>query len=450
MQLVQNILEKIYDLPDGPFWVIDIQEKKYMIPITLDVGGGRHIHINPEINVLFPSLSMSVLQVYFGERKADFTNQEWNDMTKRAFGEALVSPDKEEIVRKDAKEVLNDVIETLQGWVDEIEEREYAFGCDLCNIQDLKPLSIGPVLFEPRTTWLERIHARENITKVAFSRIQRSWNGQSLRERKFTNDMNRERNIIDAIGESEFVCSVTVKKAGTEAGRQIALIAARLGMTVISLSWIEPSHALDFIGLAFDRVPYRQNSLLFTSGNLYGYQSSWTHIPGGITTLKREKWNEIATYVEIVCPCAEEVIDFAVSGRNAVKRPKIMNALFQGLLWFHEGCREKTDVMAIIKYCAVLEALACKKNETGIIKLMEARLTINDEKNFKEMFRRIYRKGRSETVHGNNKELRHDWSDERKNAEHMCRLCLLSCLEYASEFPNLDDPKLFSTGRKCR
>lgn len=444
MQLVENILEKIYDLPDGPSWVFDTQKKKYMFPVTLYVGSGRHIHINPEINGLLALLSRSVLQVYFGERMADFTNQEWNDMTKRAFGEALVGPDKEEIVRKDAKEVLNDVIGKLKDWVDEIGEREYVFGCDLCNIQNLKPLSIGAVLFEPRMVWLERIHARKDISKVAFSRIQRAWMGKALRERKFSNDMNRERNIIDAIGESEFVCSVTVKKAGTEAGRERALTAARLATTVIALWWMSPSYALGEMGLAYDRAAYRQNFLVFSSQNQFGWSTSWSHIPGGVAGLKPEDWDKLAKDLGTTFSCAGEVITFVANGQNAVDRPKVMDALFQALLWFHEGCREKTDVMAIVKYCAVLEALACKRNETGITKLVETRLIINDEKNYKEKFRRIYRKGRSETVHGNNKELRHDWSDERKYAEHMCRLCLLSCLEYATENPTLEEPKLFS------
>lgn len=444
LQRVENILEKIYGLPDGPFWVIDIQQKRYKFPVTLNVGGGRHIHINPEINGLFLSLSMSVLHVYFEERKTDFTNQEWNDMTKRAFGEALVGPDEEEIVRKDAREVLQAVTGKLRNWIDEIQEREYVFGCDLCNIQGLKPLSIGAVLFEPRMAWLERVHARGNISKVAFSRIQRAWMGKTLRERKFSNDQIREKEILGTIGECMFVCSVTVAKAGTEAGRERALTAARLATTLIALWWMSPSYALGEMGLAYDRAAYRQNLLVFSSQNKFGWSTSWSHIPGGVAGLNPEDWDKLVKDLGTTFSCAGEVITFVAHGENAVNRPKIMDAFFQALLWFHEGCREKTDAMAIVKYCAVLEALACTRNENGITKLVETRLIINDEKNFKERFRRIYRKGRSETVHGKNKELRHDWSDERKYAEHMCRLCLLSCLEYATGNPTLEEPKLFS------
>ncbi len=81
-------------------------------------------------------------------------------MVKRAFGAALVNHDDEIVVEKDVGEVLEATTKKLRGWIGDIQEREYVFGCHLCNVPDLNPLSIGTVLFEPRNTWLDRMSSR--------------------------------------------------------------------------------------------------------------------------------------------------------------------------------------------------------------------------------------------------------------------------------------------------
>jgi len=121
----------------------------------------------------------------------------------------------------------------------------------------------------------------------------------------------------------------------------------------------------------------------------------------------------------------------------------MMEALFQSLLWFHEGCRDEVDAMAIVKFCSAMEALACGGNEKRILKLAKARLRIRDEAQFVKDVRSLYRKGRSRTVHGTNDRLGHDWSESRGLAEHLARACLISCLELAAEPHDTDDPQVF-------
>ncbi len=80
LQLVEKILKEIYGLPSGPFWAADVLQKRYPFPITLDVGKGRQIYINPEINGMLASLSKSVMEEYFRSYKPDFTNLEWGQI----------------------------------------------------------------------------------------------------------------------------------------------------------------------------------------------------------------------------------------------------------------------------------------------------------------------------------------------------------------------------------
>ena len=444
-RLVENVLREIYNLPSGPFWFRDVVlEKRYSFPVTLNVGNGRHIYITPEIDAMINSLSKCIFDECFESRKADFTNPEWSRIVKRAFGEALVDHDDERVVEKDAGEVLAATTEKLRGLVNDLQERNYIFGCHLCNISDLKPLPMGPVLFEPRLVWLEKMHTDEYISKLSLSRIARAWQGKRLRKRRDSEGRMGEKGILETVGACDFVCSVSVAKTGPEAGLQKALMAARLATTAISLAWEMPSSVLDVMRLTFDREPHRQTNLVLFSNNRFGYRTSWSHIPGGITWQTREEWENLVTEFETVFDCTGEVITYVTSGQDAVSRPQLLNVLFQALLWFHEGCREQVDSMAIVKFCAAMEALSCGRRKGGILNLVKSRLVVKDENRFRKDLDRIYGDGRSRTVHGTSDSLGHDWSESRQLSERLARLCLLSCLERAFENPQMEDPKRLS------
>lgn len=146
-----------------------------------------------------------------------------------------------------------------------------------------------------------------------------------------------------------------------------------------------------------------------------------------------------------VFSCAAEAIEYATSGFVSGKRPDMMNSLSKALLWFHEGCRESVDTMAIVKFCSSMDALACGKREKGILSLIKSRLKVNDECKLKKEVNEIYSAGRSRTVHGTHSKLGHDWSDIRNRAERMARLCLISCMEWVSVHSDVKDPKFLSS-----
>ena len=83
-RLVKKIVKEIAKLPRGPFWVRDVVlEKRYSFPIALDVGDGREVFIRPEIARMISSLSVKIMNEYFGTYKSDFTDSEWNIMVKK-------------------------------------------------------------------------------------------------------------------------------------------------------------------------------------------------------------------------------------------------------------------------------------------------------------------------------------------------------------------------------
>ncbi|MDE0333158.1 MAG: hypothetical protein OXL41_14980 [Nitrospinae bacterium] len=128
--------------------------------------------------------------------------------------------------------------------IDNIEEREFVFGCHLSSIPGLQPIWIGPVGFEPRDVWLERTHQDGKVSNVARSRIERAWQGKRFRPRMYSLDAKFEGQILRTVDNGDYVCTVAIGLAGSDAGLQKLLIAARLAMATVALGCTKPSRAI--------------------------------------------------------------------------------------------------------------------------------------------------------------------------------------------------------------
>ena len=376
---------------------------------------------------------------FFQCHKSEFTDLDWNWMVKRAFETALVDHDPAKLSEKDAEAILKEIKNGIHDRILALHECEYAFGCHFCNISHFKPLSIGSVRFEPKLAWLARTQGEGRVSEISRSHIEKAWQGDPL-----PGDECRERRILDVTGDSDFVCSVAVGPTGADAGLQRALTAARLAVATITLAFAKPSSALDAMGLTYDRRPHLRRYLVFSCGEQFGWESSGSGWPGGISWLSAEEWKKLRSDFDRIFYCAGEAIRYVTHGTDDVSRPKMMQVLSQALLWFHEGCKEDVDTMAIVKFCSSMEALTCGKKEKGIVDLISANLSVGDEDKLRKDVKRLYKTGRSRTVHGTNDKLGHDWGSDRNISESLARLCLITCLERAAKHQEPDDdPKLF-------
>lgn len=435
VQIMEEIIGQIHDPPVDPF----------QFHSSMRVGEGKFIEFSREADKNLDIFSSYIMTDYFHSYKTKFTDSDWSKMTKRAFLSAFIHRGNEVYFEKDANETIEFIVKKLREWISEIQEREYVFGCYLFGNSDIESFSIGPVRFEPRNEWLARVHASGGLSRIAVSRIERTWKGEKLRERKPSEDETCERRALDTIGKCDFVCSVAVGALGSDAGLQKALQGAHLATTAIALGWNSPSWALTRIFVTYDRQPILHECLVLFPGRSMGWRTSASDRPPGSAWLEKKDWKQILSNFDSIFFCAEEIIEYVASGSDAGERPVMMNALSQALLWFHEGCRESVDTMAIVKFCSSMDALVCGKQEKGILNLIKSRLKVNDEIKLSKEVNEIYGAGRSRTVHGTNSKLGHDWSDIRNRAERMARLCLISCMKWASEHSEAKDPKLLST-----
>jgi len=380
--------------------------------------------------------------------KIKSTHKEWIASVRRAFGPVLAALDLNADPDTNAKTVLNEIRTALGNQVSGYGIREFAFGCTLFDSADIKAFVIGPVRFEPRQVWLDRKHQDVSISKVTCRRVKQAWSRKYLRKRKSSQDSLCEKDILDSVGGCLFVCSVSTNGLAAETGREKALTAARMATAAIALLWPTPSLALDGMNLLFDRKLHLQNILTFIPGKIRLFESRLSHRPHG-PLIKTDDWGETFANYSKHFAVVGDFLHFMVDSTGNVSRPNMMNTLAQALLWFHEGCRETTSLMAIVKFSATLDALACGKKSAGIRQLIKARLGLQDTDpihtggptTLKQAVDAIYCDGRSRTIHGTNDKLGHDWAGTRGIAEQFARLCLLTCIEWASSNSTSDDPK---------
>ena len=438
---VAEIVDDIENLPRGPFWYRDVLvEKSYRNPISLDAGNGQEIFIRPEIDHKLSKLAAALADDYFLPSKSRFFNSEWDKIVKKAFGAALSKTIGQDSGERDSDAVLAHVRELIEEQLSAIPAREYVFGCYLFGNSELKAFSIGPIQFVPRLEWVRKMNRRGVLSRTALSRIERTWKGKKLRTRKPSEDELRESHVLGTIGKCDFVCIVPIGALGAEAGLRKALTAASLATTTIALAWNSPSWALGRIMVAFERIPHLQQCVVMYPSDALGWWLQWSDQTSDACWMKADEWDRLRSDFKSVFACAGEAIQHVTTEQGSGKRPQMMDALSQALLWFHEGCRENVDAMAIVKFCSAMDALACGKEEQGILALMKARLRVFDESELKRLLREIYGGGRSRTVHGTNDRLGHDWSDTRRVAESFARECLMACLDWVWRHESAEEP----------
>lgn len=469
IEALQELIAERQAAEGRPVWAGDVSEPRYPFPMLLRVSENRMIEITPEISTLFASFADALAEGSFKSSKRMFRDAEWRKRVLQAFGKEWAQQSSAHCVKARAKAIVEAVEARLKRSISQVHPREYVFGCHLSVGPDggfPHPLRIGPVEFLARQDWLDDQPAHARISAIAARRVQRAWSGRRLHGRKPSWDTGRERAILKAVGSCNTVCRVEIGPAGDEAGLQTALTGARLAITAIALVWDQPSSTLERILTGFDRNPYSQHYACFGANGEFGSGWSRSVLPAGLSHMEPDCggpllakceglssrrgfrpqlcWKHLVSKHADAFKSVGEVISYVTRGEQAASRPKMMNAMYQALFWFHEGCREDVDAMAVVKFCSSMDALVCGKGEQVIQMLGRRQLSLDNKASrstFRDLVQEVYLDGRSPTVHGNSEQLAHDASSRRSVAEQLAQALLLSCLKCISRHPELKDPK---------
>jgi hypothetical protein len=199
--------------------------------------------------------------------------------------------------------------------------------------------------------------------------------------------------------------------------------------------------------LRFDPSHHKEEAVTFIPGRTVTGGSRLRGSPFG-PSIKPDEWAKIQTSVSPVFSAAGDAIALLTNPDDNPPRVGILRSLLQSLIWFHAGCRELNDPIAIVNFTASLDALGSGAQSDGILKVLKARLGwdphaafYTDGTTLKQLVEKLYGEGRSQLVHGTSKRIGYDWADERAQAERLAHRALLACLEYVAANPTLDKAK---------
>lgn len=375
--LAENIIRELIRLQSAPQIGLKTDDPLRMTG-TIHAGDERVLHVSREIELDIKRFARRLMEDDL-PRKTRFTQGEWHRMVRRAFGPPLASIDLDDDVSDNATTVIRQVKDTLRAGTEAIQPREFAFGCTLFRDAEVRPFTIGPVCFEQLENWLVRKSEDGAISKTSRRRIERIRSGEKLKKRKPSWDSSDEDTILGMLGEVPFVCSVKTVGLAPDAGREKALMAARLAITAIALAWSSPARALNGFCLNYDIALRKQDYVHFTPEQQLLFGSKLSHHPFG-EFLSPGSWVKMFSDWADVYGIVGDALDYLLSPTGKVARPKLMSTLVHALIWFHAACREPMAHMAITKFASSLDALARGGKARGICDLLEARWNVPRER----------------------------------------------------------------------
>ncbi len=423
------------------------------LPPTLPVSPGRELKATDELLEAIRTYS-SLWLANTPSIKPRFQDKEFTHLVRDAFAKTLVNIDLDwsdqdatAYVRKEVETKIRQLIERNGRLV------QLALGCHAIRNAKAYPLRIGPVTFELRDRWLQLQLESGRLSAISARRLARHWNGEKLRPRKASEDKEQEDDIMRAIGPCKTVC--TVETLGLSEGliESKGVLAARLALTALSLTWQRPSRALFRMNLHFDGVPHRRNAVSFAADRMIRSVSYLSMFPDdhwaddNHISLLRDYQNEFDQI--------GEALKNYVQPTTTVTRPNLMNVLFLSLMWFHEACRETVDQIAVTKFAACLDVLANGEGDSGIEQFIKAQMghsasdqLMVDGRTTRYVVEQIYKEGRSRLIHGNSKNFTHDWTTLRGTGEAVARDCLVAACTWMTEHPDSDDPSALSVSEE--
>ena len=418
------------------------------LPGSIATGRGDSIPVNEAIERQILDVADWMRQQRPSVR-ATHSLREWRAAVRAAFGPALLQIDYSGPLDKNAQELKRLIEEGIDKNAPASGTHIRSMGCSLFSCPLEAPFSVGPVVFEPKTAWLDRALETAQISKISHHRLTRAFAGHPLKSGRTSKEAMQEESILDVLGKAQMVCTVTTEGLAPEAAQERSIIAARLAQASIALRWTTPSRVLGSFRLSVDHGPRVIQTIPFTPGQWMIGGRRWAGIPHG-PEMSTTDWNARTHDARDFFNVAGKMVACWTSTTANSRASPVLRCLSQALFFFWEGCRDENDLMSIVEFTAALETLAQGKSGP-ILKLVKARLGVNNNDKFagdrtlKQVINLIYSKARSRTLHGKNKDILHDWSDARAIAESMTRYCIMSCVDWVAKNPTASDPKSLRT-----
>ena len=421
------------------------------LPRIIGLPDGRALYVSRKVDRLICQIADKLFKDQ-PSLKPRWRNADWHRTISSALAEALASLDYDEADATNARHIEDHI----RNWIKEngipLAKNKVCFGCSITSSRLERPVTIGPVTFYDRKSWLQCLHVEGILTTPTMEQISTAWEEDRCLVEPDKRAPFLMESIIDTVGPCHQVCSVSIEGQSAAAAEESALRAARVTMAAFALCWEESARALDGMYLFCDQRPRPRTIIKFSSDGTINVDANWTQrkiapqIEGSSVT------NFVIEHEEYFRVVGEVAQTITAPGHES-RLPSAFSALSQALLWFHDGCREREPLMAIVKFVAAFEALTKGGKQTAMQRLAcdslgaepHTVITFNGE-TIKSAVRVLYKDARSRTVHGPNPKISEDWSHWQTIASFLAARCIAHCIELASD-PNIEDsPKVFNFG----
>ncbi len=328
----------------------------------------------------------------------------------------------------------------------------YLFGAWTFSNPPFESFLIGPVRFVRREIWVDEFEQGGLLPKVTANRIRRVWSGKKVQKRRAKSKRNEliEKSVLDAIGRCPWVCLVPISYHAPERAKEKTVIAARVAMVAIAICWELPSRILEGTGLLVDReyfrvahtLAYREHQFVHSESSVVQYFNQITDQGKEQNALLRKK-----NHFRVV----GKAIRTFLARQPTSKKAKLEGVLVRALVWLHEGCRERSDFLAIVKFGAALDVLSNGGETAGIRDLFKYRLGVTDltkpvltnGMSAEDLVKEIYSGGRSRIIHGTRQTLAEDLNETRRRAEFFAALIVRVSILWLGSYRGADDESAF-------
>ena len=413
-------------------------------PPMLWVGDGRAIKASDEAFELVWQYAHSIASENSGLTSALMLS-EVADIIGKAAAVFVAEFGLRDLVSRSADWLVTELDNRIQAFMSAKRgNAEYYFGCTLLHGVNVPAITIGPVSFRSNEEWLNILVQERNLPEITARRMRLNWSGKKPRPRKAGRDYV-ERSLLDAVGRAPVVATVMTRNQSSKTAEPKALLSARIAMTAISLIWRKPSVILDDMRLNHDGGFDQRHYAVCSGPGSFGSSHSSFGSPKGFYVGEDEI--HVLTQFMPILDQVGAVLDIFVDPERKTDRPKILKTIFMSLWWFHEACRERSDLIAIAKFASSLDSLASGKRADGIKRLIVNRLGrdakrpwFKDGRSSDDVIREIYEITRNQVIHGSIKTFDQDWSAARNTAQFVARECLVASLEWIHNNQNSNVP----------
>lgn len=436
----QNILHELIELQKPS----TESARRPSFPGLIPVGPEGSLVVNDKIEKEIRTVADWLLDQR-PKAKAQHSLKEWRQLVRNAFGPAIMKLDLDHAVSDNAR-ALKKLVEVEVDTVPRIIPSKFtSMGCTLFDKPITSTLSIGPVLFEPKSDWLARAEKAGQISVDIHKRLKHAFDGHPLVDAPDAKQQIFEQSILDVLQKAQLVCTVETQNLAPEMAETRAIIGARLAQAAIALLWRTPSRALEGFHLSVDHGSRHIRTIPFIPGEHWIGGGRLKGLPFG-PHMPPAEWAALEQKARGFLDLAGQMIACWTSATAYDQATPLLRNLAQALFFVWEACRDENDLMAIVKFTGALEGMAQGKSN-AIVQLAMARLGIKangkivGERNIEQVVKWIYSTGRSRTLHGNNPDILHDWSDARGVAESLTRHCLVASMDWLERNPAATDPK---------